>query len=274
MGANHMVVNRFGMFKSMKTFARILLVGLLALAFVGEKVNADSSAPKFTLDATVENVNQCASITGYRVVSTGGAITSFSISPTPSKGMIFNSTTGSLTGKPEVVAPAVQYAITGTNTSGSFTQYFTLQVIQPEAMGIYPKCQVVNGTIGMPLTPTVKYYDMFVTTEYNFSISPALPAGLKIDPLTGVITGTPTEATSGKDIDYTVRMDEEDSPNQWYATVTLTVLASAPTTTIPTTTTTIAPVAKKTITCVKGKTVRRITAINPKCPVGFKKRLK
>ena len=27
----------------------------------------------------------------------------------------------------------------------------------------------------------------------------------------------------------------------------------------------------KLITCVKGKTVKKITAVNPKCPVGYKK---
>jgi len=268
-----MTISGSRILNSFKTFARILLVAVLTFSFVGQNVSADSTAPRFTLDATVENVSQCASIVGYRIISTGGAITNFSISPSPAKGMIFNSTTGMLSGKPEVVEPEVQYAITGMNATGSLTQYFTLKVIQPTAMGIYPKCQIVNGSVGVPLTPTVKYYDMFVTTEYNFSISPALPAGLRIDPLTGVITGTPAEATPGKDIDYTVRMDEEDSPNQWFATVTLTVLASAPTTTTPTTTT-LAPAAKKTITCAKGKTVRRITAINPKCPTEFKKRVK
>lgn len=268
-----MSVNAIRRMNSVKTFMRILLVAVLAFSLFSQNASADSTAPRFTLDATVENVSQCATIVGYRIFSTGGAIASYSISPTPAKGMIFSSTTGMLTGKPEVVAPAVQYAITGTNTVGSFTQYFTLEVTQPQAMGIYPKCQVVSGTIGVPLTPTVRYYDMFVTTEYNFSISPALPAGLRIDPLIGVITGIPTEATPGIDVDYTVRMDEEDGPNQWNATVTLTVLASAPTTTIPTTTT-VAPIAKKTIVCVKGKTVRRITAVNPKCPAGFKKRVK
>jgi hypothetical protein len=32
------------------------------------------------------------------------------------------------------------------------------------------------------------------------------------------------------------------------------------------------PKAKTTITCVKGKTVRKVTAVNPKCPAGFKKK--
>lgn len=34
-----------------------------------------------------------------------------------------------------------------------------------------------------------------------------------------------------------------------------------------------APTSKKvTIKCVKGKTIKKVTAVNPKCPVGFKKR--
>jgi hypothetical protein len=33
------------------------------------------------------------------------------------------------------------------------------------------------------------------------------------------------------------------------------------------------PVAKKTtITCVKGKTTKKVTAVNPKCPAGYKKK--
>jgi hypothetical protein len=31
--------------------------------------------------------------------------------------------------------------------------------------------------------------------------------------------------------------------------------------------------AKKTsITCVKGKTTKKVTAVNPKCPIGYKKK--
>jgi hypothetical protein len=33
-----------------------------------------------------------------------------------------------------------------------------------------------------------------------------------------------------------------------------------------------APVAKKSITCVKGKTTKKVVSANPKCPVGWKKR--
>ena len=253
-----------------KVLGKLGLVAALLIVLPVNSATANTAAPVFTLDATVESVNQCASVVGYRVQSTGGTISSFTISPTPIKGLLFNSTTGQLSGKPEVVSLATQYSITGSNSAGSSTQFFTLTVTQPQAYGIYPTCQVVSGTVGVPLTPTVKYYDMWVTTEYNFTVSPALPAGLSIHPLTGIISGTPTEATPGMNVDYTVRMDEEDGPNQWFATVTLTVAPKAPDTT--TTTTTVQPTKRTTIVCVKGSVVRRVTAVSPKCPKGFKKR--
>ena len=34
----------------------------------------------------------------------------------------------------------------------------------------------------------------------------------------------------------------------------------------------VAAPAKKTITCVKGKTSKKVTAVNPKCPTGYKKK--
>jgi len=46
----------------------------------------------------------------------------------------------------------------------------------------------------------------------------------------------------------------------------------APTTTTTTTTTTTMPPAKKTITCVKGKITKKVTAVSPVCPAGFKKK--
>jgi hypothetical protein len=33
-----------------------------------------------------------------------------------------------------------------------------------------------------------------------------------------------------------------------------------------------APAKKVTIQCVKGKTVKKVTAVTPKCPAGYKKR--
>jgi hypothetical protein len=266
------------------------MIGLCGVAFVavplaGTSVSA-STAPVFTLSTNIETVEQCASLVGYTMISTGGAVTSYSISPAAPKGLTFSAATGLLSGKPEVVAASSVYSITGTNSVGSLTKFFTLTVTAPTATGIYPTCQKVTGTVGVALTPTTKYSDVGLNNEYNFSISPALPAGLTINELTGVISGTPTKETSMTDMVFTVRMDEEDTDWTSFVTITMTIspaaaatttTAVAPTTTTtvaPTTTTTVAVAKKTTIVCTKGSTVKRVTALKPKCPAGYKKKTK
>ena len=267
------------------------MIGLCSVAFVavplaGSSVSAET-APVFALSTNIETVAQCASLVGYTMISTGGAVTSYSISPAAPKGLTFSSTTGLLSGKPEVVAASSVYSITGTNSAGSLTKFFTLTVTAPTATGIYPTCQKVTGTVGVALTPTTRYSDVGISNEYNFSISPALPAGLTINEFTGVISGTPTKETNQVDAVFTVRMDEEDTDWTSFVTITMTIYPAAAATTTtttvaPTTTTTVAPtttttvaVAKKTtIVCTKGSTVKRVTALKPKCPAGYKKKTK
>ena len=267
----------------------VAMVGLLSLAFVavpllGSSASAET-APVFTLSTNIESVAQCASLVGYTMISTGGAVTSYAISPAAPKGLTFSTATGLLSGKPEVVAASSVYSITGTNSAGSLTKFFTLTVTAPTATGIYPTCQKVTGTVGVALTPTTRYSDVGINNEYNFSISPALPAGLTINEFTGVISGTPTKETNQVEAVFTVRMDEEDTDWTSFVTITMTIypaVAVTTTTVAPTTTTTVAPtttttvaVAKKTtIVCTKGSTTKRVTAVNPKCPAGYKKKTK
>ena len=145
--------------KNARKFAAIIglcSVAFVAVPFAGTSVSAET-APAFTLSAIVENVALCASVVGYDIRTTGGAVTKYSISPAVTKGLTFNSTTGRISGKPEVVTSATMYSITGTNSAGSATQYFTLTVTQPAVVGIYPTCQVVTGSVGVAITPTVKY---------------------------------------------------------------------------------------------------------------------
>jgi hypothetical protein len=84
-------------------------------------------APVFTLSASTESRTVNTAATGFTINSTGSAIAGFAISATPS-GMSFNTTTGALTGTPNIVALATTYTITATNTAGTATQTFTLTV--------------------------------------------------------------------------------------------------------------------------------------------------
>ncbi|NDE48124.1 MAG: hypothetical protein EB019_04045, partial [Actinobacteria bacterium] len=59
-------------------------------------------------------------------------------------------------------------------------------------------------------------------------------------------------------------------------TPTPTPVATPTSTPTPTPTPTViapAPVAKKiTITCIKGKSTKKVSGVNPKCPKGYKKK--
>lgn len=207
--------------------------------------------------------------------------------------------------------------------------------------GIYPATQTVNGFVNKPITPTAVYTDVGVNNPKDFFIAPdslSLPPGLTINERTGVVSGTPTVATSGRVV--RVQMEEDNDGNlTFYATITFNIsvasLAPAtqsvsastgraitPTTAISATgfdtpTYTVAPAlpaglalnattgvisgtptavsgattytitatqgtltasttlsiavaqGEKTIRCKKGTTVRRVTAVAPKCPKGF-----
>ena len=86
------------------------------------------SPPAFTISSATETVTAGNPISGYTVNSTGGAISSFSISPTISNGLSFSTSTGRITGTPSSAASLVTYTITGTNADGSATATFGITV--------------------------------------------------------------------------------------------------------------------------------------------------
>ena len=57
-----------------------------------------------------------------------------------------------------------------------------------------------------------------------------------------------------------------------YSAPTLLTTTTTATTTTTTTTTTTQPPVKSTITCVKGSSVKKVTAVRPVCPSGYKKK--
>mgnify|MGYP000411443009 CR=1 FL=1 len=125
--------------------------------------------------------------------SSGGRITSYTISPALSAGLSFNTSTGVISGTPTAVTAQTTYTITGSNVTGSLST--TMDIIVNDA-------PPVNFTYP---TPPIYYLNTAITpltpgnnggTPSSYSISPALPAGLSFNTSTGVISGTPTAITA------------------------------------------------------------------------------
>jgi hypothetical protein len=122
----------------------------------------------------------------YRPTVTG-TVTGYSVSPVLPAGVSLSPSTGVISGTPLVASPEAPYTITATNDGGSATTIIYVTVFTPPSALSY--ASPVNGTVGAALTglaPTLS------GDADNFSVGPALPAGLVLDSTTGVVSGTPT----------------------------------------------------------------------------------
>src|ERR1700754_4683519 len=122
-------------------------------------------------------------------VNTGGAATSYSISPGLPLGLSFNTSTGVISGTPLLVSGTTTYTITATNLggTGSTTVILRVDLLGPTIVYIPATNTYTVGTPISTLSPTV-----LTGAPTSYSISAPLPAGLSFNTSTGVITGTPT----------------------------------------------------------------------------------
>jgi hypothetical protein len=81
-------------------------------------------------------------------------------------------------------------------------------------------------------------------------------------------------ANLGPDAAFSFTVTAINSKGSATSSVSNVVSYASPTTVAPTTTTTTTtmPLAKQTITCVKGKITKKVTAVSPVCPGGYKKK--
>ncbi|WP_295666648.1 putative Ig domain-containing protein [uncultured Mucilaginibacter sp.] len=151
--------------------------------------------------------------------NTGGIVVTYS-APTLPPGLVIDPVTGIISGTPTAISPATNYLVTATNAGGTGT--FTINITcNPPAPSItYPSPDVYNvGTAIAPLTPTNTGGPIL-----GFTVSPALPAGLSIDPVTGIITGTPTTITAI--YGYVVTATNAGGTSSF--TISITIVSSAP----------------------------------------------
>lgn len=117
--------------------------------------------------------------------STGGAIASYTVSPSLPAGLMLNATTGVLSGTPTASQPSTTYTITASNATGSTNFALSIQVRAraPETLAYSSPAAAVQGA-PFTLSPMVTG-----GAPTQFTVTPTLPAGLALNAQTGVISG-------------------------------------------------------------------------------------
>ncbi|MFN0290761.1 putative Ig domain-containing protein [Pedobacter helvus] len=133
-----------------------------------------------------------------------GAGVSYSVSPALPTGLTLNTSTGAISGTPTVITAAKTYTITATNNGGSTQLNLNLSVkLDPPSNLVYTfDGNLLRDVVFTAVTPT--YNGSGVT---GFTVNPALPAGLTLNPTTGVISGTPTAITTSTNYTVTATND-------------------------------------------------------------------
>ena len=126
-----------------------------------------------------------------------------------------------------------------------------------------------NGTAAVSFTPgssgnlpTYNQIDMYINGQLAGNVCNV--TGATSCPITNL----------GPDATFTFTVTAVNSKGSAASGVSNAVSYASPTTLPPTTTTTTTtvPPTKLTITCVKGKVTKKVTAVSPVCPAGYKKK--
>ena len=120
-------------------------------------VIAYSPIPIFTMGTAIQTIIP---------TSTGGAVASWAVAPALPTGLIFNTSSGEITGTPMVASSAATYTVTATNATGSGIATLSITVrapvapsitTQPEATQTVAVGSSVSFTVVATGTPTLTY---------------------------------------------------------------------------------------------------------------------
>jgi hypothetical protein len=152
---------------------------------------------------------------------TGGAVTSYSVSPALPAGLSLNAGTGIVSGIPTAVTPKASYTVTALNSEGSTTAALTVTVNDQPPTALTYAAGTAAYTVNAPITENDPANSGGTVISYR--VSPALPAGLSLSTATGIISGTPTAAIAAAHCTVTAI----NSGGSASATLTIAVIGSS-----------------------------------------------
>ncbi len=163
-------------------------------------ISVTSAAPSITYSDNPAAYCPGAAITLNIPFNGGGAASSYSVSPALPAGLSLNTVTGIISGIPTATAAAADYTITATNSCGTNNVIVNITISAAAPTALTYTANTVSYCNGVTITNNLPTNSGGVPTAYT--VSPALPAGLVLDPVSGIISGTPAGAAAAAN--YTI----------------------------------------------------------------------
>ena len=99
--------------------------------------------------------------------SSGGTVTSWSVSPSLPAGLSLDSSTGAISGTPSAVTSSAAYTITASNTGGSDSTTLTITVndVAPSSLAYSPNSLTLTKNTAMSTLTPVSYTHLTLPTK-------------------------------------------------------------------------------------------------------------
>jgi uncharacterized repeat protein (TIGR01451 family) len=131
----------------------------------------------------------------------GGTILQYNVVPNLPEGLTIDSTSGVITGKPSAIMATSDFTITGTNSGGHSAVRISIAVLDAKPrLSPYRQSSVVFIK-GLSIEFAPPTNDGGEVDQW--SVSPSLPAGLSVDPVTGAIEGASLELSNAFEYNVT-----------------------------------------------------------------------
>ncbi len=153
--------------------------------------------------------------------SRGGAVVAYSVSPLLPAGLVLDTASGAIAGAPAGLSPLATYSITASNSGGSTQTALGIAVVDVPPSSLSYSAALLC-TLGRPCASVAPVHQGGAVTSYT--ANSALPAGLALDPATGVVSGTPAALAPQADDSITA----SNSGGQTSALLSVTVQDVAP----------------------------------------------